>query len=101
RLKGLSTDAKVHPKPCPEVFDKLSIHADGSVVLCCNDYNGTVELGNVADTPIIEMWQHPKIEAYRKRLAENNYEAPLCRDCYDYLGLTEGEVGNGTSKAYA
>lgn len=91
RLKGMSTDKKHHPRPCPEVFDKLSIHADGSVVLCCNDYNGVVELGNVADTPIKEMWRHPKIEAYRKRLANNDYQAPLCTDCYDYMSLTKGE----------
>lgn len=91
KLKELSTDAKAHPSPCPEVFDKLSIHADGSVVLCCNDFSGAVELGNIAKTPIVELWRHPRIEAYRERLAKDSYDAPLCRDCYDYMELTEGE----------
>lgn len=90
RLKALSSgDGKAHPSPCPEVFDKLSIHADGSVVLCCNDFDGTVMLGNVNDAPIAALWRHPKIEAYRERLAKNDYDAPLCRDCYDYQGLSQ------------
>lgn len=75
-----------HPDPCPEVYDKLSIHADGSVVLCCNDFNGTAELGNVNETPIMELWRSPVIEAYRERLARKDYDAPLCRDCWNYMG---------------
>jgi len=88
RLKGLSSDAKQHPSPCPEVFQKLSIQADGSVVLCCNDFDGTVNLGNVNAIPLSDLWRHPKIEAYRKRLVRDDYDAPLCRDCYDYMDLT-------------
>ena len=86
QLKDRETTKKRHPVPCPEVYHKLSIHADGSVVVCCNDFNGTVELGNVNETPIIELWRHPKIEAYRERLARKDYDAPLCRDCFDYMG---------------
>ena len=85
-LKDKQTVEKRHPVPCPEVYDKLSIHADGSVVVCCNDFDGIMELGNVNDTPIVELWRHPKIEAYRERLARKDYDAPLCRDCFDYMG---------------
>ena len=90
RALALSTDPKLHPRPCPEVFNKLSIHANGDVVLCCNDFNGVVKLGNVGETPLRDLWRHPKIEAYRERLAQDNYKARLCRDCYDYQALTEG-----------
>ena len=89
RLMSASTgDDKAHPDPCPEVFGKLSIHADGSVVVCCNDFDGVVELGNVNTDHIEDMWRNPKIEAYRERLARKDYEAPLCRTCFDYLGTT-------------
>lgn len=86
--KASKGDEKAHPDPCPEVFGKLSIHADGSVVLCCNDYDGVVELGNVNKSHIEDMWRHPKIEAYRERLARKDYEAPLCETCFDYMGTT-------------
>lgn len=90
RLKDLESVEKRHPNPCPEVFNKLSIHCDGSVRVCCNDYNGETFLGNVNDTTIKEMWRHPEMEAYRKRLADKNYDAPLCKDCFDYHDLTKG-----------
>ena len=90
RLAGLQSGKKEHPKPCPEVYDKLSVHADGSVRVCCNDFNGVTDLGNVRDTPIKEMWRHKTIEEYRKRLANHEYTGPLCSVCYDYQALTDG-----------
>ena len=91
RLKKLASVSKKHPDPCPEVYDKLSVHADGNVVVCCNDYDGHVVLGNVLDTPIADIWRHPKIEAYRERLARKDYSGPLCSVCYDYQNLSPGE----------
>lgn len=85
RLRVFQPKNLRHPSPCPEVFDKLSIHADGSVVLCCNDFDGVVTLGNVNKTPIAELWRHPKIEAYRERLARRDYDAPLCKTCWSYM----------------
>lgn len=90
RLAGLQTVERRHPDPCPEVFDKLSIHADGSVRVCCNDYSGVTYLGNVNETPIAEMWRHPQIEDYRRRLAKKEYGGPLCSVCFDYQSLTAG-----------
>lgn len=90
RLAGLQTVAKRHPDPCPEVFDKLSIHADGNAVVCCNAYDNEGVIGNVNDTPIAELWRHPTIEAYRERLARREYTGPLCGQCFDYMSLTAG-----------
>ena len=88
KLKKLGQGDKNHPDPCPEVYDKLSIHADGSVRVCCNDHSGVTNLGNVNDLTIQEMWRHNQIEAYRKKLAKKDYSMPLCVDCYDYQNLT-------------
>jgi MoaA/NifB/PqqE/SkfB family radical SAM enzyme len=90
RLMVLSTDEKKHPSPCPEVYDKITIHSDGSARVCCNDVNGETNLGNVATSSIAKMWRHPEMEDYRKRLAGNDYGGPLCSSCYDYADLTEG-----------
>ncbi len=101
KLKALESVEKRHPNPCPEVFDKLSIHADGSVVVCCNDYNGTVDLGNAGEVAIKDMWRHPKIEEYRRKLAENDYSSSLCKDCYDYHNLTENREETDTVQRQA
>jgi MoaA/NifB/PqqE/SkfB family radical SAM enzyme len=90
KLKELCTDEGKHPDPCPEVYQKLSIHADGTMVVCCNDYNQTTNLGNVLNTPMIKAWRHPVMEEYRKRLANKEYSGPLCGSCYDYQSLTGG-----------
>lgn len=81
---------KRHPVPCPEVYDKLSIHADGSMVVCCNDFDGVTDLGKVGAVTIQEAWNHPELEAYRERLARRKYEGPLCSVCWDYMDLTTG-----------
>jgi|ETNvirnome_2_300_1030623.scaffolds.fasta_scaffold00721_16 MoaA/NifB/PqqE/SkfB family radical SAM enzyme len=79
---------KRHPS-CPEVYDKLTIHADGSARVCCNDYNGETFLGNVNDTPIGAMFHHPVIKEYREKLAREEHDyLHLCADCYDYMELT-------------
>lgn len=80
-----ATDAKRHPSPCPEVWEKVSIHWDGSVVTCCNDFGDLNVLGNVNETSIASMWRHPKMEKYRQRLAADDYSLPLCRTCFSYM----------------
>ena len=83
---------KQHPVPCPQVFDSLSIHWDGKAAVCCNAYGNVGTFGNVADTSVAELWRHQVIEAYRKRLAVKDYDAPLCRVCWDYMDLSVEKV---------
>lgn len=90
RLKSEATAEKRHPDPCPEVYDKLSIHADGTVVVCCNAFGTDGTVGEFPDKSLTELWRHPVLEDYRERLARKEYSGPLCSVCYDYQSLTEG-----------
>ena len=85
RLAVFEPAALVHPNPCPEVYDKLTIQWDGSVRVCCNDYDGVTDLGNVLSQPLAEIWRDKTIEDYRKRLAGGEYSGPLCGSCYHYM----------------
>jgi len=87
---GAKDEGFRHPKPCPEVNDKLSIHWDGSVVTCCNDFSGKNTIGNVQTVPIELLWTESIIEKYREHLSKDDYSLPLCNVCWDYMGLTEG-----------
>lgn len=89
RAASLSTVIKKHPSPCPEIYDKLSVHWDGSVVNCCNDYSGINNLGNVNTDSLEKIWRNPIMEKYRNRVALNDYSLPLCNSCFDYMDLTE------------
>lgn len=87
RLASLSAfEPKLkHPDPCPEVFDKLTVQWDGSVRVCCNDYDGITNLGNILEKPLAEIWRAKTIEDYRASLAGNNYSGPLCANCWNYI----------------
>ncbi|MCX5644135.1 MAG: radical SAM protein [Phycisphaerae bacterium] len=50
-------------KPCSRVWRTFTILADGSVALCCLDYEGKVALGSAAETPIEEIWHS---DSYRR-----------------------------------
>lgn len=89
-LAGRQTVEKKHPA-CPEVYDKLSIHNDGTARVCCNDFDGITDLGNVNDTPIEEIWKHAyDMVIYRRILADGGHDQLAnCKDCYNYAGLHE------------
>lgn len=85
------TVVKKHPNPCPEVWNKLSIHWDGKAVVCCNDYDNDTCLGNITEDDISDIWNHITMRNYRARLYEDQYHGKLCGSCYDYMDLTKGE----------
>lgn len=79
---------KEHPSPCYEIYDKLTIHWDGSARVCCNDYSGKTLLGKIERDSIESMWRHKTIEEYRARINRGIYSGPLCSACYSYIPLT-------------
>ena len=85
------TVVKKHPDPCPEVYGKLTIHWDGAVRVCCNDFSGKTLLGNIATDSLPKIWRHPAMEAYRERLDKKDYNAPLCETCFEYMPLHKKE----------
>lgn len=86
RLKEMEdTSLMRHPTPCPEVYDKLTVQWDGGMRVCCNDYDGVTDLGNINDTSLDAAWRRPVIEAYRGRLANGEYTGPLCSACWSYM----------------
>lgn len=71
---------------CPEVYDKLSINWNGTVVGCCSDYNDKMVIGNIMENSIVELFQNQVICKYRDILSRDGYdEIELCSTCYDYI----------------
>ena len=84
-VAGQATDAKRHPSPCPEVWEKITIHWDGTGRVCCNDFSGRTNLGNVNTGSIASMWRHHQMEEYRRHLAKDDYSLPHCDTCWSYM----------------
>jgi radical SAM protein with 4Fe4S-binding SPASM domain len=67
---------------CIRPFYQLQINYQGKAVLCCNDYFGSVEMGDIHNQHIAEIWQNRKFQAYRRRLFfKDRASLELCNKC--------------------
>jgi MoaA/NifB/PqqE/SkfB family radical SAM enzyme len=69
-------------KPCARVWRTFTILADGTVALCCLDYEGKIALGNVGDAPLEEIWRgrsYARIRALHRTARQ--HELSLCGNC--------------------
>jgi radical SAM protein with 4Fe4S-binding SPASM domain len=77
-------------KVCPEaVWAALTIHWNGNVSACNEDYNDEMLLGNINENSLAEIFHNPQIQEYRKHLLAGQFEKlpRLCSLCRDYMSL--------------
>jgi len=53
---------------CAKPFREIAIRYDGMVAICCNDWRGQFQVGNVYDIGLEGVWQHPRYVTARKAL---------------------------------
>jgi hypothetical protein len=70
-------------KPCSRLWNNLTVLADGSVSLCCLDYDGQHLLGHIdAKNSISSIWSNPaycRVRKYHREGRQN--EIILCANC--------------------
>ncbi len=66
---------------CPAPNEQFVILWDGTVTVCCTDYEGTLAMGNVKEQTIEEIWTSPKWRRMREQMWENVLESKTCRVC--------------------
>ena len=70
------------PCVCPEIYNRMSVHSDGNVALCCAEANGIFDLGSVLETDPIELFNGEVFKRYRKLMEEGRIgELELCNTC--------------------
>jgi len=68
--------------PCFLLWRQMPILSDGTVAMCCDDWDGTSGLGNVAQGGIKAIWSSPAHERFRRLHLEGRAEElSLCRGC--------------------
>jgi len=72
-------------RDCHEVFNKLSINWDGTVSICCRDYDKKMVVGDLQNETIMEIWNGPLVALWQKKITSKDYSHPVCRDCYKYI----------------
>lgn len=71
---------------CSRIFGTLVlIRVDGSLSLCCQDYDNECSLGIVKNS-IDEPWNSPKMIGIRKKHVEGRWDdISICRNCSDII----------------
>lgn len=77
---------------CVKPFRILNINWKGDALVCCQDYHGEVKFGNVMNNSIGQIWNHPVLNEYRRRLLEKDRSLPLCRTCDCHAGAYPANV---------
>lgn len=72
-------------KGCTRPFRNMNIDWQGNVLLCCQDYHGTVKFGNVKDRSVVDLWNSDALNVYRVKLLAKDRRIPICDQC-DYNG---------------
>jgi len=68
--------------PCVYLWNQMPILSDGSVALCCDDWDGRGALGNISTSRLEELWQHSERARIRRaHLAGKSSTVSLCAGC--------------------
>jgi MoaA/NifB/PqqE/SkfB family radical SAM enzyme len=96
------TLVKVHPE-CPEVYDKISVNWDGKITACCGDADDMMIVGDLSKGTLLDAWTSPRMNGYRKVLSQEggHDKLPLCKTCFDYIGVTDAGRVNTFEKTPA
>lgn len=69
------------PSFCYGLRDQLGILCDGTVVPCCLDHEGDIDLGNIFTQDLEEILQSPRAQAIYDGFTNKEAIEPLCRRC--------------------
>ena len=65
---------------CDHVVSTLTVRADGSIVPCCYDLTNKLEMGNILDQKLMEIWNGKKYRILRAAI-ESKKHISICKKC--------------------
>ncbi|MDQ7783576.1 MAG: radical SAM/SPASM domain-containing protein [Desulfomonilaceae bacterium] len=66
---------------CFGMRDHFAILYTGDVTLCCIDFDGKTSIGNIAETPLIDILNGPELQRIMRGFAKGKLLSPQCRHC--------------------
>ena len=67
---------------CPQLWQRMTIEWDGTVIPCNNDDYRCLSPGNANDVSIVEAWGSPKVQTARElHMLGRSHEVPACNGC--------------------
>ncbi len=79
-------DAPIYEYCCQQPFQRLIVMTDGTVTVCATDVMGSIAIGNVHDTSLLDLWNCTKLNKLREQhISGKYYLNPMCRICVHHL----------------
>lgn len=79
---GCLVPKRIYPRnSCPWLYASITIQVGGDVVPCCRDPHGQYIVGNLLEQSLEEVWNGPKIRAFRNAVLNNQQGVDICRLC--------------------
>jgi radical SAM protein with 4Fe4S-binding SPASM domain len=89
----LSTMPKIENFHCPQLYQRLVIGADGLCMMCANDEDGQVIIGDFKNQTVHEIWHSHELNRVRKLHSENKFrDVSPCNQCYLPLETKEASI---------
>lgn len=67
---------------CSQLWQRLHVRVDGTVIPCCGDVTNKLSLGNAIDSHIEHLWKCDKLNEYRRLHLEGQWmKIEACRMC--------------------
>jgi radical SAM protein with 4Fe4S-binding SPASM domain len=75
---------------CPQLWQRMFVHPDGIVTICCVDAARTLQVGNILEQSARDIWQGEKYQQLRELHATGRFEEiPTCARC----PMAQGALG--------
>lgn len=84
-LNALPVTRQRMGRVCIQPWKKIAICWDGSVVLCCNDYDTFHVIGDIKNEHTLDVWNGAPMQELRGLLVARQWERlPLCSRCFPF-----------------
>ena len=87
---------------CCQLYQRLVVGADGRVMMCSNDEEGTVIVGDAATQSILDIWHGNSLNRMRRiHLLPNGFsQIPVCVKCYLPRLTEDGETAQVNGREF-
>ncbi len=74
--------------PCKWLWKDVVVLVDGTVVMCCRDFNGEIALGNLKEKKLEDIWNSKQFLDLRKKHKKMDLkEISVCSKCREWYGM--------------
>lgn len=79
---------------CPQLYQRLVVGSDGTVMMCSNDEDSSYPIGNAHDQSIYEIWHGDKLNDVRElhKQKDGFKNIAVCRKCYLPRATEDNEI---------